>query len=428
MSILEDAKKGIITEEMKIVAQDEGLDAEFVRRGVASGRIVIPTSPYRDVKICGIGEGLRTKVNASIGVSSDIVDPEMEVTKAIAAEKAGADTLMELGTGGDFLAIRKKVIDSISLSVGSVPLYQAFIEAARKYGSIVHMTEDELFNATEAQAKLGTNFMAIHTGVNNITLDRLKAHGRYGGLCSRGGAFMSAWMMHNDKENPLFANSDYLIEILKEHEVVLSTGNGMRAGAVHDATDRAQIQELIINSEVAEKAHQAGVQTIVEGPGHVPLDQVETNVKLMKEMSGHKPFYMLGPLVTDIAPGYDHIVTAIGASVSASCGCDFLCYVTPAEHLALPNLEDVITGVKTSRIAAHVGDMVKYPERAKQWDLDMGRARRELDWEKMYSLAIDPEHARAVRNSRAPEDTDACTMCGNYCALKIVNQNYNLAK
>ncbi len=428
MSILEDAKNGIITEEMKIVAQDEGLDAEFVRRGVASGRIVIPTSPYRQVKICGIGEGLRTKVNASIGVSSDIVDPEMEVTKAIAAEKAGADTLMELGTGGDFLAIRKKVIDSVSISVGSVPLYQAFIEAARKYGSIVHMTEDELFNATEAQAKLGTNFMAIHTGINNITLDRLKAHGRYGGLCSRGGAFMSAWMMHNDKENPLFANVDYLIEILKEHEVVLSTGNGMRAGAVHDATDRAQIQELIINSEVAEKAHQAGVQTIVEGPGHVPLDQIETNVKLMKEMSGHKPFYMLGPLVTDIAPGYDHIVTAIGASVSASCGCDFLCYVTPAEHLALPNLEDVITGVKTSRIAAHVGDMIKYPERARQWDLDMGRARRELDWEKMYSLAIDPEHARAVRNSRAPEDTDACTMCGNYCALKIVNQNYNLAK
>jgi len=428
MSILEDAKNGIITEEMKIVAQDEGLDAEFVRRGVASGRIVIPTSPYRQVKICGIGEGLRTKVNASIGVSSDIVDPEMEVTKAIAAEKAGADTLMELGTGGDFLAIRKKVIDSVSISVGSVPLYQAFIEAARKYGSIVHMTEDELFNATEAQAKLGTNFMAIHTGINNITLDRLKAHGRYGGLCSRGGAFMSAWMMHNEKENPLFANSDYLIEILKEHEVVLSTGNGMRAGAVHDATDRAQVQELIINSEVAEKAHQAGVQTIVEGPGHVPLDQIETNVKLMKEMSGHKPFYMLGPLVTDIAPGYDHIVTAIGASVSASCGCDFLCYVTPAEHLALPNLEDVITGVKTSRIAAHVGDMIKYPERARQWDLDMGRARRELDWEKMYSLAIDPEHARAVRNSRAPEDTDACTMCGNYCALKIVNQNYNLAK
>ncbi|MDD3248311.1 MAG: phosphomethylpyrimidine synthase ThiC [Methanosarcina sp.] len=428
MTIVEDAKNGTITEEMKIVAKEEGLDPEFIRRGIAAGRIVIPTSPYRDVKLCGLGEGLRTKVNASIGVSSDIMDVDMEVQKAMAAEKAGADTLMELGTGGDFLGIRKRVIDSISLSVGSVPLYQGFIEAARKYGSIVHMTEDELFNATEAQAKLGTNFMAIHTGVNNITLDRLKAHGRYGGLCSRGGAFMSAWMMHNEKENPLYANFDYLVEILKEHEVVLSTGNGMRAGAIHDATDRAQIQELIINTELGQKAHDAGLQVIIEGPGHIPLDQIETNVKIMKEMSGHKPFYMLGPLATDIAPGYDHIVTAIGASLAASYGCDFLCYVTPAEHLALPNLEDVITGVKTSRIAAHIGDMVKYPERARQWDLDMGRARRDLDWEKMYSLALDPEHARKIRNERAPEDTDACTMCGNYCALKIVNQNYNLAK
>ena len=428
MTIVEDAKKGIITEEMKIVAKDEGLDPEFIRRGIAAGRIVIPTSPYRQVKLCGLGEGLRTKINASIGVSSDIVDDEMEVKKAIAAEKAGADTLMELGTGGDFLGIRKKVIDSISLSVGSVPLYQAFIEAARKYGSIVHMTEDELFKATEDQAKLGTNFMAIHTGVNNITLDRLKAHGRYGGLCSRGGAFMSAWMMHNEKENPLYSQFDYLVEILKEHEVVLSTGTGMRAGATHDATDRAQIQELIINTELGQRAHDAGLQVIIEGPGHIPLDQIETNVKIMKEMSGHKPFYMLGPLATDIAPGYDHIVTAIGASLSASYGCDFLCYVTPAEHLALPNIEDVITGVKTSKIAAHIGDMVKYPERARQWDLDMGRARRDLDWEKMYSLALDPEHARAVRNSRAPEDSDACTMCGNFCALKIVNQNYNLAK
>ncbi|MDD4331375.1 MAG: phosphomethylpyrimidine synthase ThiC, partial [Methanosarcinaceae archaeon] len=360
--------------------------------------------------------------------SSDIMDENMEIKKAIAAEKAGADTLMELGTGGDFLGIRKKVIDSISLSVGSVPLYQGFIEAARKYGSIVHMTEDELFNATEAQAKLGTNFMAIHTGINNITLDRLKAHGRYGGLCSRGGAFMSAWMLHNEKENPLYSNFDYLLEILKEHEVVLSTGNGMRAGAVHDATDRAQIQELIINTELGQKAHDAGVQVIIEGPGHIPLDQIETNVRIMKEMSDHKPFYMLGPLATDIAPGYDHIVTAIGASLSASHGCDFLCYVTPAEHLALPNIEDVITGVKTSKIAAHIGDMVKYPDRAREWDLAMGRARRDLDWEKMYSLALDPEHAKEVRNSRAPEDTDACTMCGNFCALKIVNQNYNLAK
>ncbi|WP_462272686.1 phosphomethylpyrimidine synthase ThiC [Methanohalophilus sp.] len=427
MSIVTDAKNGTITEEMKKVAEFEGVEPEFVRRGIAAGRIVIPTSPYRDVRLCGLGEGLTTKVNASIGASSDIAEEELEVEKAKAAQAAGADTLMELGTGGDFLGIRKKVCDAIDLSVGSVPLYQAFITAAKRDGSIVHMTEDDLWNATEEQAKLGTNFMAIHTGVNNIVLDRLKAHGRYGGLCSRGGAFMSSWMLHNEKENPLYADFDYLCEILKEHEVTLSTGNGMRAGAVHDATDRAQIQELIINSECAQRAHDKyDLQVIVEGPGHVPLDEVDMNVKLMKSMSDHKPFYMLGPLITDVAPGRDHIVTAIGASQSAAAGCDFLCYVTPAEHLALPNKEDVIEGVKTSKIAAHVGDMVRLNKRDQ--DLAMARARRELDWEKMYSLALDPELARNVRDSRAPEDTDACTMCGDFCALKIVNQNYDLAK
>ncbi|APH38836.1 phosphomethylpyrimidine synthase ThiC [Methanohalophilus halophilus] len=427
MSIVTDAKNGTITEEMKKVAEIEGVEPEFVRRGIAAGRIVIPVTPYRDIRVCGIGEGLTTKVNASIGASSDIVEEELEVEKAKAAQAAGADTLMELGTGGDFLGIRKKVCDAIDLSVGSVPLYQAFISAAKRDGSIVHMTEDDLWNATEEQAKLGTNFMAIHTGVNNIVLDRLKAHGRYGGLCSRGGAFMSSWMLHNEKENPLYADFDYLCEILKEHEVTLSTGNGMRAGAIHDATDRAQIQELIINSECAQRAHdEYDLQVIVEGPGHVPLDEVDMNVKLMKSMSDHKPFYMLGPLITDVAPGRDHIVTAIGASQSAAAGCDFLCYVTPAEHLALPNKEDVIEGVKTSKIAAHVGDMVKLNKRDQ--DLAMARARRELDWEKMYNLALDPELARDVRNSRAPEDTDACTMCGNFCALKIVNQNYDLAK
>ena len=427
MSIVTDAKNGTITEEMKKVAEFEGVEPEFVRRGIAAGRIVIPVTPYRDIRVCGIGEGLTTKVNASIGASSDIVDENLEIEKAKAAQAAGADTLMELGTGGDFLGIRKKVCDAIDLSVGSVPLYQAFISAAKRDGSIVHMTEDDLWNATEEQAKLGTNFMAIHTGINNIVLDRLKAHGRYGGLCSRGGAFMSSWMLHNEAENPLYKDFDYLCEILKEHEVTLSTGNGMRAGAVHDATDRAQIQELIINSECAQRAHdEYDLQVIVEGPGHVPLDEIDMNVKLMKSMSDHKPFYMLGPLVTDVAPGRDHIVTAIGASQSAAAGCDFLCYVTPAEHLALPNKEDVIEGVKTSKIAAHVGDMVKLNKRDQ--DLAMARARRDLDWEKMYSLALDPELARDVRNSRAPEDTDACTMCGNFCALKIVNQNYDLAK
>lgn len=424
MGLIESAKKGIITDEMKTVAQSEGVTPEFVCRGVAEGHIVIPVSPYRSVRAVGIGKGLRTKVNASIGTSSDIVDVEAEVRKARIAEAAGADTLMELSTGGDFADIRRRVCDATTLSVGSVPLYQAFIEAARKDGAVIHMREDDLFRITEEQAKLGTNFMAIHTGINRITVERLRKQGRHGGLCSRGGAFMTAWMLHNDKENPLYSEFDYLLEILKHHEVTLSTGNGMRAGAVHDSTDRAQIQELIINAELSDQAHAFGVQTIVEGPGHIPMDEIEANVILMKRMSGEKPFYMLGPLVTDIAPGYDNMVAAIGASLSSAYGADFICYVTPAEHLALPNEEDVRTGVMSARLAAHIGDMIKYGKREK--DLAMGHARKDLDWNKMYELALDPEHAKAVRASRMPEDKDACTMCGDYCALKIVKANLNL--
>ena len=426
MSLISEAKKGNITQEMKKVAQVEGVEPEFVRRGIETGRIVIPVSPYRYTEPCGIGKGLRTKVNASIGTSSDIVDIDMEIEKARVAQVTGADTLMELSTGGDFFDIRKKVIDSTTLSVGSVPLYQAFIEAIRKYGSVVDMTEDELFKVTAEQAKLGTNFMAIHTGINLFTVERLKKQGRFGGLCSRGGAFMTAWMLHNEKENPLYSEFDYLLEIMKEHEVTLSMGNGMRAGAIHDSTDRAQIQELIMNSELSDISHDAGVQTIVEGPGHIPLDEIEANVILMKRLSGEKPFYMLGPLVTDIAPGYDHIVAAIGASLSSAYGADFICYVTPAEHLALPNVDDVRQGVITARIAAHIGDMVKNKDR--QRDLDMGRARRDLQWDRMYELAIDPKYARSVRDSRSPNDEEACTMCGNYCALKIVKQNFNFER
>jgi phosphomethylpyrimidine synthase len=426
MSVITEARNGNITEEMKKVAVTEGVEPDFVRRGIESGRIVIPVSPYRYTKPCGIGKGLRTKVNASIGTSSDIVDIDMELEKARVAEATGADTLMELSTGGDFFDIRKKVIDSTTLSVGSVPLYQAFIEAIRKYGSVVEMKEDDLFKVTAQQAKLGTNFMAIHTGINLFTVERLKKQGRFGGLCSRGGAFMTAWMLHNEKENPLYSEFDYLLEIMKEHEVTLSMGNGMRAGAIHDSTDRAQIQELIMNSELSDTAHEAGVQTIVEGPGHIPIDEIETNVKLMKRLSGEKPFYMLGPLVTDIAPGYDHIVAAIGASLSSAYGADFICYVTPAEHLALPNVDDVRQGVITARIAAHIGDMVKNNDR--QRDMDMGRARRDLQWDRMFELAIDPKYARSVRDSRSPNDEEACTMCGNYCALKIVKQNFNFER
>ena len=424
MGLIDDARAGRITGEMRLVAEQEGVTDDFVRRGIAGGHIVIPVSPYRKVKVCGIGEGLRTKVNASIGTSTDIMDIDMEVEKARQAERAGADTLMELSTGGDFAEIRKRIIAATTLSVGSVPLYQAFIEAARKDGAVVHMKEDDLFRITAEQAKLGTNFMAIHTGINWETVKRLRNQGRHGGLVSRGGAFMTAWMLHNEKENPLYSEFDYLVEIMKEHEVTLSMGNGMRAGAVHDATDRAAIQELLINAELADKAHAEGVQVIVEGPGHIPLDEIEANVILQKRVSNRKPFYMLGPLVTDIAPGYDDRVAAIGAAMSSSYGADFICYVTPAEHLALPTPDEVYEGVMSSRIAAHVGDMIKL-KKTRKADLEMGHARRDLDWERQFQLAMNPERARAIRAERMPADTDGCTMCGDYCALKIVNRHFS---
>src|SRR5512136_131285 len=330
---------------------------------------------------------------------------------------------MELSTGGDFIDIRKQVIASTTLSVGCVPLYQAFIEAAQKDGAVVNMNEDDLFRITAEQAKLATNFMAIHTGITRETMKRMKNQGRHGGLVSRGGAFMTAWMLHNDKENPLYSEFDYLVEILKEHEVTLSMGNGMRAGAIHDATDRAAIQELLINAELADQAHAAGVQVIVEGPGHIPIDEIEANVVLQKRVSNRKPFYMLGPLVTDIAPGYDDRVAAIGAAISSAHGADFICYVTPAEHLALPTVEEVYEGVMSSRIAAHVGDMVKL-KKTRELDLEMGHARRDLDWDRQFAVAMNPARAKKIRSERMPADTDGCTMCGDYCAIKIVNRHF----
>jgi phosphomethylpyrimidine synthase len=424
MTLIDRAKQGIITDEMMTVASDEGVTPEFICRGIANGQIVIPISPYRKTKPIGIGKGLKTKVNASVGTSSDIDDVALEVEKTKVAEASGADSLMELSTAGDFYEIRRRVIEATSLSVGSVPLYQAFIEAARDSGSIVDMREDDLFKVTEEQAKLGTNFMAIHTGINWITLDRLRAQGRHAGLCSRGGALMSAWMAHNEKENPLFSEFEYLLEILKRHEVTLSMGNGMRAGAVHDSTDRAQIQELVINAELSDKAHEFGVQTIVEGPGHIPIDEIQANVVLQKRLTRDKPFYMLGPLVTDIAPGYDNIVAAIGAALSSSYGADFICYVTPAEHLALPHAEDVRVGVMSARIAAHVGDMVKLSDRND--DLKMAHARNEVDWAKQFKVAIDPQTAMNIRKERMPSDTNTCTMCGEFCAYKIVKEYFEL--
>ncbi|MDO8136345.1 MAG: phosphomethylpyrimidine synthase ThiC [Candidatus Brocadiales bacterium] len=422
---LERARVGEITPQMEEAARYDDVCPEFIREGVAKGNIVLYGNPHRTSRVVGIGKGLRTKVNASIGTSPDIVDIDMEVEKARTAEKYGADTLMELSTGGDLREIRKRVLESISLTVGTVPLYQAAIETTRKKGSVVDMDPEFLFDIIEEQAQEGIGFMAIHCGVNLLVLERLKKQGyRFGGLVSRGGAFLTAWIEHNKKENPLYEQIDRLVDIMKRHDVILSLGNGLRAGAIHDSTDRAQIQELIINCEIAEYAQSRGVQTIVEGPGHIPIDEIEANVILQKRLSNNAPFYMLGPITTDIAPGYDHISAAIGAALSSMHGADFICYVTPPEHLALPTVEDVREGVMAARVAVHVGDMVKLKDKVKDADMKMSIARRDLDWETQYSTAISEERAREIRKSRPPMDGDTCTMCGKLCSLKTVRGYY----
>ncbi len=417
---IELARKGVITPQMKTVAFDEQLEPEYIRRMVSEGKIVIPWNNIRKpFKIAGIGKGLKTKVNASIGTSSDIVDYSAEVRKALAAQESGADTLMELSVGGDLDRVRREVIAAVDLPVGNVPLYQAFCEAARKYGDPNKLDEEMLFDIIEQQCADGMAFMAVHCGINLYTIERLRKQGyRYGGLVSKGGVSMVAWMLANGRENPLYEKFDRVVAILKRYDTVLSLGNGLRAGAIHDSSDRAQIQELLINCELAELGRDMGCQMLVEGPGHVPLDEIAGNIQLQKRMSGGAPYYMLGPIATDVAPGFDHITAAIGAAQSSSHGADLICYITPAEHLALPNEDDVRMGVKAAKIAAYIGDMNKYPERARERDKQMSKARRDLDWEKQFKLALYPEDARAIRASRTPEDEQTCTMCGDFCASR----------
>lgn len=416
---IELARQGTTTPQMDAVARAENLAPDFVRRMVAAGKVVIPWNHNRKPRPVGIGKGMGTKVNASIGTSSDIVDYAAEVTKARAAQAAGADTLMELSVGGDLDRVRREVIAAVELPVGNVPLYQAFCEAGRKYGDPNKLDEELLFDLIEQQCADGMAFMAVHCGINRYTIERLRRQGyRYGGLVSKGGTSMVAWMEANNRENPLYEKFDRVIEILKKYDVVLSLGNGLRAGAIHDSSDRAQIQELLINCELAELGREMGCQMMVEGPGHVPLDEIEGNIRLQKRMSGDAPYYMLGPIATDVAPGFDHISAAIGAAQSSRYGADLICYITPAEHLALPNEEDVRTGVKSAKVAAYIGDMNKYPERGRERDKAMSKARRDLDWERQFELALFPEDARAIRASRVPENEKTCTMCGSFCAAE----------
>ncbi len=421
MTLMEDAKKGIITPEIKAVSEIEGIEENKICSCVAKGLITIPKNVLRESQSMGIGKYMSTKINANIGTSRDYVDIETEVKKAIIAEKSGASTLMDLSTGGDLDLIRKKIMDAVDIPVGTVPIYQA----ASSQGSIVDMSTDDMFNAVRKHAEDGVEFVTIHAGINRDSLKRLRDSSRIMDVVSRGGSFTLAWMLHNDEENPFYSEYEYLLEIAYEYDLTLSLGDGMRPGCIHDATDRPKFMEFIVLGELVKKARARKVQTFVEGPGHVPVDEIELSVKGMKHLCDGAPLYLLGPLVTDIAPGYDHITAAIGGTVAGMHGADFLCMTTPSEHLALPTVEDIREGAIVTRIAAHAADLVKegQKERARQMDLEMSEARKKLDWDKQYSLAIDPARARYIRESRV-SCSEACSMCGELCAMKVIENSF----
>lgn len=422
MTQLELARKNIVSPQIKHVAEREGMETDFIIQGLAKGEIIILANVnHTNLVPCGIGKGLRTKINANIGTSSDFCDLNTELKKLRTAVDFGADTVMDLSTGGDISAIRRAIMRASTVPIGTVPIYQAGIEAIENHGAIVNMTVDKIFAVIEEHAKDGVDFMTVHCGVTQESLARLKKQGRMTDVVSRGGAFLIGWMLHNDKENPLYQYYDRLLDLALEYDFTLSLGDGLRPGCIADATDRAQVQELIILGELVEHAREAGVQAMVEGPGHLPLDQIAANVQLEKSLCCRAPFYVLGPLVTDIGAGYDHITAAIGGAIAAAAGADFLCYVTPSEHLSLPTIEDVKEGVIASRIAAHAADIVKGVKGAQEWDEQMSRARKALNWETQAKLSLDPELSQQV-HSKIPASGTTCSMCGKYCAMAIVEK------
>jgi len=421
MTQLEQAKKFRITQQMRVVARQESQSPEFVREKVAQGKIVIPYNKnHRPKKVYGIGEGLATKVNANIGTSSDRSKVKEELRKMKVAVSAGAHALMDLSTGGNTSLIRKAILRSCPVPVGTVPIYEAAIKAVKKYGSIAKMSAEDILGAVERHAKDGVDFFTLHCGVTCESIERFKKEGRIADIVSRGGAILVEWISKNKKENPLYKYFDRVLDIAKRYDVTISLGDGMRPGSLADATDRTQVQELILLGELAQRAQKRGVQVMIEGPGHVPMDQIQTNVLLQKRICHGAPFYVLGPLVTDVAPGYDHITSAIGGAIAGACGADFLCYVTAAEHLRLPAVEDVREGVVVCRIAAHAADIAKGIKGAAEWDKKISRARKKRDWKKQIELAIDPERPKKMRRKFKANASDVCSMCSQYCSLKIM--------
>ena len=419
---IELAREGIITDEVKEVALDERISAEQLSQDIAEGLTVISRNSSHDIKPLGIGKGLRTKVNANIGTSRDRISLDEEMEKLDVLIKYGADAVMDLSTGGPIRDIRKLLMRKSTVSVGTVPIYEAVAKAAEEKGRIAKMSADDLFDAIEGQAEEGVDFVTVHCGLTRKTIETLREDGRILDIVSRGGAFLVEWMIYNDRENPLYENYDRLLEMSKKYDLTLSLGDGARPGCISDATDRTQIDELLTLGELRDRAVKEGVQVIIEGPGHVPLNQVELNIKMQKEICKGAPFYVLGPLVTDIGMGYDHISAAIGGAIGGAAGADFLCYVTPAEHIRLPNIEDVKEGVIASKLAAHAADIAKGVPGAIDLDNEMARRRKALDWNGQIELSLNPEKVKNYRAEVPPTESEVCSMCGEFCAIKTVEE------
>lgn len=420
------ARRGIATEEMLQVAKDEDIGLDYLIHKVANGSIIIPKNNVRkqDIKVVGIGKGLKTKVNVNIGTSTLYQNLEEEISKAKVAVKYGGDTIMDLSDGGDLNLIREKLLEAAPITFGTVPIYQAYAYGVEKYKNPLSITEDDFLNAFEKHAKDGVDYTTIHSGITRDIAKRILEVKRHAGIVSKGGTITAAWMLKYEKENPYFQHFDYMCEVAKKYDVTFSLGDALRPGSILDSHDELQVAEMINVARLAKRAHEYNVQVMIEGPGHVPLNEVATNVRLAKSLIGEVPYYVLGPLVTDVAAGYDHIASAIGAAISASEGVDLLCYLTPAEHLALPTVEDVKEGLIAYRIAAHAGDIVKIREKAIKWDREITKARRTLNWQKQIELSINPEEAERIHKRQGQHEGNnvPCTMCGGACVYIMLPQ------
>jgi len=417
------ARKGIITREMALVASKECVEAASLRELIAEGKVVIPANKnHLSLDPCGIGQGLKTKINVNLGVSKDCYNIEAELEKARWAIKLKADAIMDLSCYGKTAEFRRKLIEISPVAIGTVPVYDAISLYDKELAEI---TAGEFLEVVEQHARDGVDFMTIHAGINRETAARFEKNKRITNIVSRGGSILYTWMKLNDRENPFYEHYDKLLDIFRKYDVTISLGDACRPGSLKDATDASQVQELIILGELTKAAWEKDVQVMIEGPGHMALNEIMPNMLLEKKLCHGAPFYVLGPLVTDIAPGYDHITSAIGGAIAAAGGADFLCYVTPAEHLRLPTLDDMKEGIIASRIAAHAADIAKGVPGARQWDDAMSEARRNLNWEQMFELALDPEKARRYRAESQPENEDTCTMCGKMCAVRIMNKVIN---